>query len=221
MTSKLKLILFLLAISAVTFYLSPILDQRLAILPYDFTIARFYGEITLWCKVVYYSVNVTTFLLIITPIIIILLSRKGKINLAKPLVKRMVLITYLSLALGPGLICNSLLKDNWGRARPYQVIRDHHPFSYPWQPHFDRPADNSFPSGHVTIGAFVGVPFIAARRKKLGVALCIAGFTLVGIVRYLQGGHYFSDIVMAATIVWLVNILVTEIVDKYFMTKRN
>ncbi|AUR52252.1 phosphatase PAP2 family protein [Aquella oligotrophica] len=220
MPQKLYLAISLIILCLVTFALSPYLDQQLASLPYDYQTRYFYGEIAFWCKVIYYSVNVTTFLLILVPLAIIVLTLMKKIQVNPLIVRRMVLITYISLAIGPGLLVNTFFKDEWGRPRPYQVIRDHKPFSYPWQPHFNHPKDNSFPSGHVSIGAFIGIPFIAARRKRLGVALCIVGTIVVGIVRFLQGGHYFSDILMAAIIVWSVNLVVTLLVDKYLMRNK-
>ena len=193
MKSALTYILILVFTTIVVFLLSPVLDIKLAAIPYNHTTHAFYGETHLWCKV--------------TPA-------------SRQTLKRMLMISYLSLIIGPGLIANSYFKQHWGRARPYQVMRDHHPFSFPWQPHSNRPADNSFPSGHVTIGAFLGIPLIAARRRKIGLALCASGFILVGVVRWLQGGHYFSDILMAGIIVWLVNILVTLMVDRFFIAKR-
>lgn len=220
MPQKLYLAISLVILCLITFALSPYLDQQLASLPYDYQTRYFYGERALWCKIIYYSVNVTTFLLILVPLTIVVLAALKKIQFNFLIVKRMVLITYISLAIGPGLLVNTFFKDEWGRPRPYQVIRDHKPFSYPWQPHFNHPKDNSFPSGHVSIGAFVGIPFIAARRKRLGVTLCIAGTIIVGIVRFLQGGHYFSDILMAAIIVWAVNLVVTILVDKYLMRNK-
>lgn len=219
MTPLKKYLIILFFCSLIVFGLSPYLDQQYAIIPFDFNTNHFYGEVSLWCKVVYYGVSVSTVLLIIVPLLILIRKRKSS-ALQRNAVRRMVLISYLSLALGPGLLVNTLFKDNWGRARPYQVIRDHHPFSFPWQPHLGRPKDNSFPSGHVSIGAFIGVPFIAARRRKLGITLCGIGFVVVGIVRFLQGGHYISDIFMAAILVWAVNILVTKLVDKYLMNKQ-
>lgn len=215
MKDGLYLLLFIFLV-VVVFILSPHLDQQLASLSYDVAKQKFYGELHLWCKIVYYGVNIVTLALIVVPLVMLIYNNQQRTVRAKA-VKRMVLISYLSLAIGPGLLVNTILKDNWGRARPYQVLRDHHPYSTPWQAHFDRPADNSFPSGHVSIGAFLGVPFIAYRRRKLGISLCVAGFSLVGLVRFLQGGHYFSDIVIAALLVWLVNYIVTKIVDKYFM----
>lgn len=220
MSSKLPLTVFLIVLGIIVLALSPYLDQQLASLPYNYQTKYFYGEISAWCKVIYYSVNVTTFLLILIPLVIVLLVAKKKLFFNANIIKRMVLITYISLAIGPGLLVNTFFKDEWGRPRPYQVIRDHKPFSYPWQPHFGNSKDNSFPSGHVSIGAFIGVPFIAARRKYLGVSLCILGTIVVGIVRFLQGGHYFSDILMAAIIVWLVNVFVTIMVDKYLIKDK-
>lgn len=210
---KISLLVLWIVITIVVCATSPFLDQQLAILPYDSINSKFYGEVHWWCSIIYYGVNVATVLLIAIPLFSLLYVMLKKLPLNKTLL-RIVLVSYLGLAIGPGLVVNLAFKNNWGRARPYQVIRDHHPFSYPWQPHFDRPADNSFPSGHVSIGAFVGVPLIAARRKKLGVLACGIGFVLVGIVRWLQGGHYFTDIVMAGVLVWLCSWLVMMIVDR-------
>lgn len=213
---KNSFIWLLFILGAITLASSPYLDQQLAVLPYDFSSHYFYGEISLWCKVIYYSVNVMTVTLIVVPLLLLILVKKGKLLISYSLVNRVMLITYLSLAIGPGLVVNTLFKDGWGRPRPYQVIRDHKSFVYPWQPHFHHPKDNSFPSGHVSIGAMLGVPFIAARRKKLGITLCLAGALIVGLVRYLQGGHYFTDIVMAALIVWLITTIVIQLVDRIY-----
>lgn len=216
---KIKMLLWLVLLAAITLYLSPILDQKLAMLPYDLSSHMFYGETHWWVKVIYYGVNVSTALLIILPLCVLFRSRKAVVA-HKLLVRRMVILSYLSLAIGPGLLVNTLFKDNWGRARPYQVIRDGHPFSLPWQPHFNRPADNSFPSGHVSIGAFIGVPFLVSRRRKLGIALCSFGFIAVGIARWLQGGHYFSDIMFAAIIVWIITLLVVTFVDNNILARK-
>lgn len=216
---KIKLVLVLVIAALITLGLSPLLDQQLAIVPYTLLSNKFYGETHLWVKIIYYGVNLSTALLIVIPLVILVRSRRNSLE-KKKLVRRMVLISYLSLAIGPGLLVNTLFKENWGRARPYQVIRDGHPFSLPWQPHFNRPADNSFPSGHVSIGAFIGIPFLVARRRKLGVALCALGFVSVGIVRWLQGGHYFSDIILAAIIVWLSTLLIIYVVDRYMLNRK-
>lgn len=217
---KLRLFIVLAMLSAVILYLSPIIDSQWAIIPYDVISHKFYGETHLWCQIIYYSVNVATVLLAILPLVIFIYMKKNHPHRSKNY-KRMLLISYLSLAIGPGLVVNTVFKENWGRARPYQVIRDHHQFSLPWQPHFNRPTDNSFPSGHVSIGAFIGIPFIALGRRRLGIALCAGGFVAVGLVRFLQGGHYPTDIAMAALIVWMINLLITHLVDRFFLYRKH
>lgn len=207
-----KKIFLLVGLLIITILSSQYVDQQFAIIPYDEVTRKFYGETHLWCKVIYYGVNVTTFSIIMSLLVAIFLYFKS--NFDKVLLKRFILITSLTMLIAPGLIINKAFKEHWGRARPYQVIRDGSDFSLPWQPHFDKPSNNSFPSGHASIGAFIGVPFIAARRRKLGLALCGIGAFLVGIVRWLQGGHYFSDICVAILIVWLVTTLVSYFVDK-------
>ncbi|MDD3266307.1 MAG: phosphatase PAP2 family protein [Burkholderiales bacterium] len=202
------LIILLIAIILSSQYI----DQKFALIPYDDITRKFYGEIHLWCKIIYYGVNVATFAIIASLVIAIVLYFKSNLN--KTLLKRFIQITSLSMLIGPGLIVNKTFKEHWGRARPYQVIRDGGDFSLPWQPNFKQPSNNSFPSGHASIGAFIGVPFIAARRRKLGFILCGLGAFLVGMVRWLQGGHYFSDICIAILIVWLVTTLVSYFVDK-------
>lgn len=210
---KLKLFIVLGILLVIVLGLSPYLDQQLAVVPYNLEQSKFYGEIAPWCKVIYDSVAVATILIIAVPLIMFLFNRN---NL---LVKRMFLVSFLGLALGPGLLVNLTFKEHWGRARPYQVIRDNSNFSLPWQPHFDMPKDNSFPSGHESIGAFIGIPFIAYRRRKLGVLLSLIGAVTVGIVRWLQGGHYFTDICASALMVWMISILVFMLVDKLIKWK--
>ena len=205
---KLKLFMFLSLLLVTVLGLSPYFDQQFAILPYDFYTNKFYGEVAPWCLFVYQLVSLATILLIVIPSVLFMYKRK---NL---LVKRMFLITILSLAIGPGLFVNLAFKEHWGRARPYQVIRDNSQFALPWQPDFNQPKNNSFPSGHESIGAFIGIPFIAYRKRKLGVTLSILGAIVVGAVRWLQGGHYFTDIAASALIVWLISIVVFAAVDK-------
>lgn len=206
-----KKVLLLVVLLIVVILSSPYIDQQFAVLPYDSITRVFYGETHLWCKIIYYGVNVATFMIVLSLLIATILYFKSDLN--KMFLKRFILITALSMLIAPGLIVNKAFKEHWGRARPYQVIRDGGTFSLPWQPNFNEPKNNSFPSGHASIGAFIGVPFIAARRRKLGFTLCGIGAFAVGLVRWLQGGHYFTDICTAILIVWIVTTLVSYFVD--------
>ena len=128
--------------------------------------------------------------------------------------KKAMSIILLSLLLGPGLLVNYVFKNHWGRPRPYQVIRDGKEFSPVWKHNFSQPKDNSFPSGHASIGFFLGVPFLAFGYRKRGILISFIGGSLVGLVRILQGGHYLSDIVFCGILVWIVSEAATYLVNK-------
>ncbi|EME67875.1 superfamily protein [Paramagnetospirillum caucaseum] len=122
---------------------------------------------------------------------------------------RMALLVVASLALGPGLVVNLILKDNWGRARPSTIAA----FNAGHQPdrQFSRPLvlsdqcdDNcSFPSGHAALGFWtVALALIApARRRRAAMAAAIGFGMAMGVVRIAQGGHFLSDVAFSGVIV--------------------
>jgi lipid A 4'-phosphatase len=112
----------------------------------------------------------------------------------------------LALALGPGLLVNTLLKDHWGRARPTQVVE------FGGTQHFTPaplPADQcgrncSFPAGHPAIGFYlVSFAFLVAapRRRRIAAAAAVAAGALIGLARIAQGGHFLSDVVFSGLLV--------------------
>lgn len=191
---------------------SPKIDQFLALASYNELARVFYGEEALWCKIIYKAVPVITVVLILLPLVWLFKSRHDKKKIKQ--VTKFGLIVYLSLALGPGLVVNVLLKDHWGRPRPYQVLRDNEQYSPFWVPHFSNNRDNSFPGGHASIGFFLGIPLLALGRKKSAVIVSLGGGVLVGSVRILQGGHYFSDVIFSGIFVWLIAWFVIHSVAK-------
>jgi lipid A 4'-phosphatase len=113
----------------------------------------------------------------------------------------------LSLALGPGLLVNAVLKDHWGRARPAQVTE------FAGTQHFTPalvPADQcvrncSFPAGHPAIGFYlVSFAFLVgdAKRRRIAEAAAIATGALIGLARMAQGGHFLSDVVFSGLLVY-------------------
>lgn len=207
-----KLILGLLLIILVIFIVySPKLDQYLALIPYDFHTSKFYGETHLWCKLVYYSIPVITVLFIVIPLWFLWKSLRTPD--AKP-IRKVAIAVLLSLALGPGLVVNTIFKDNWGRPRPYQVIRDGKIFTPVWRANVNQPKNNSFPCGHASMGFFLGVPFLVLGYRKKALLIGLVGGGFVGAVRMLQGGHYLSDVVFCGVFVWLIAELVVYIVNR-------
>ena len=112
------------------------------------------------------------------------------------------------LALGPGLIVNTVFKDNWGRPRPSDIVQfggtqTYRSFWHPGSPDQGR----SFPSGHAAVGFFLMAPFFVLRRKAPGWArrALVAGIlygSLMGLGRMIQGGHFLTDVIWSGCMVY-------------------
>ena len=189
------------------------LDYFIASLPYNNITHKFYGELSTWCTITYNIVPVIT-ILMITGLLILWITKKYFHNPQQ--IKKFVIITTLSLAIGPGLIINVGLKDHWGRPRPYQMLRDNKTYQPFYKPSFNSPLDNSFPSGHAAIGFFLGMPLIILNRKLIGFIVSITAGSLIGMVRILQGGHYLSDVIFSGIIVTGVTLIIINISNKIY-----
>lgn len=112
------------------------------------------------------------------------------------------------LALGPGLVANVILKNNWGRARPFHV-REYggDQIFTPALFRSDQCLDNcSFVSGEAAsiFMLFFALALLWRRRRGPLIAAGIVGGTLAGFVRIAQGGHFLSDVVFAGVFMALV-----------------
>jgi membrane-associated PAP2 superfamily phosphatase len=130
------------------------------------------------------------------------------------------LILLISLVLGPLLVTNSLLKSYYGRPRPQQVTEfgGTAPFRPALLPTFD-PRQNSFPSGHAAAAFAMMLPYFAWRRSNRRWAFAALGGglafgTVMGVVRIVQGGHFFTDVLWAAGVVWFSGYAVTWLIER-------
>jgi len=123
--------------------------------------------------------------------------------------RRASLFLVLLLLIGPGLVVNVVLKDNYGRARPRELVEFGGKYHYTQIWEWGQAGKNSsFPSGHSSIGFYMMAPWFLLRRRKLGQGLCwLAGGVgfglLVGAARMLQGGHFLSDVLWAGGLVYM------------------
>jgi lipid A 4'-phosphatase len=120
---------------------------------------------------------------------------------------RAAVLMVATLALGPGIVTNLILKDHWGRPRPIDVMAfggDQH-FVPWWDPRGDCPGNCSFVAGEPS-GAFWTLAPAAllppAWRAVATVAALVFGAGL-GLVRMAGGGHFFTDVVFSGFFTFL------------------
>ncbi len=123
---------------------------------------------------------------------------------------RAALVFFLLLqGLGPGLLVNAVLKDNWGRARPSQVAefggtKRHDP---PFLPTDQCDRNCSFVGGEAAYAfSFMALGFLPgpAPRRRAWFAFGAAFGVAVSAVRVAQGGHFVSDCLFAGFLMLLI-----------------
>ena len=117
------------------------------------------------------------------------------------LVPRQWLFLALCLGLGPGIVANVGLKDQWGRARPKQIIEfgGVKAFSSPLVPSAQCRRYCSFVSGEASsiFAPFYAAALIMPQSSILLVAIGTLGGTAAGLIRMWQGAHFLSDVIFA------------------------
>jgi lipid A 4'-phosphatase len=113
--------------------------------------------------------------------------------------------------LGPGAVVNWGFKDNWQRARPYQVqaFGGTQTFSRAAVMTDQCDANCSFVSGHVACGVFLAsLGLVHRRRQRAWAAVGVASGLVIGFARMADVAHWLSDVLWAFPITlgtsWLV-----------------
>jgi len=108
----------------------------------------------------------------------------------------------LLLALGPGLIVNGLLKGNWGRARPIDLMQFSGSDRFTAAFVLSDQEGRSFSSGHTAASAYwIVVVFLIAPQRIFLLGIAIAYSLAVSWMRIAVGGHFLSDVVTSYFIV--------------------
>ena len=188
--------------AALLFYAFPELDIRFSMLFYD-PFSRFYLADAPFCRWIYESVEIVSIAWVVLAVLLIAalwIRKKNGFGLSA----RHLIYLLAALAIGPGLMVNLVLKDNWGRARPYDVIQfgGASAFTPAFVVSGECRNNCAFVSGHAAMGFyFIAFGFLCRRRRSLLFLLAGIYGTVVGLVRILQGGHFLSDIVFAFFII--------------------
>ena len=121
-------------------------------------------------------------------------------------------VLAFTLIIGSGLVTHIMLKQFWGRPRPRQIEQfgGSQQFRPYYQPMIGKAAEpsRSFPSGHSTTGFYFFCLYFIGKRLKspflswFGITLSLVLGGALSLARILQGGHFFSDVLIAALIMW-------------------
>jgi membrane-associated PAP2 superfamily phosphatase len=190
----------------------PQLDLMLAEVFYRGGFGRWVGTQSPWIQLLRKLAN-WPIILVVAPAIIalvlkLLLPRRPMLMSA-----RASILMISTLLLAPGLMANLILKDNWGRPRPFFVQEFGGPSQFVpwWDPRGSCKSNCSFVAGEPS-GAFWTMAAAAVmpapwRAAAYGAAIVFGA--AVGVLRMAAGGHFASDVAFSGIftflIIWLVH----------------
>lgn len=121
---------------------------------------------------------------------------------------RAILFLTATLALGPGLFVNVILKDHWSRSRPIDVQQfgGHEHFVPWWDPRGDCDKNCSFVSGDVSGAFWTLAPAVLtpAPVRAIAVGAALALGTGMAVMRVMAGAHFVSDVIFAGVFTFLI-----------------
>jgi membrane-associated PAP2 superfamily phosphatase len=211
MGTKSSLILILGAgvITGIVFAVGADLDLRFAALFYD-------GERQLWpyehdaLLQTLRAVNKHLTVLVSAVAVAALAMRTFRLRIAGLMPATIAVFLLSTLALGPGLLTNLLLKGYWGRPRPEEVTQFGGPLDFVawWNPFGRCDANCSFVSGEAASAFWLlaVASILPARFRPVAVVAALAFGLAVGLARMAMGGHFASDVLFAgvlnALVIW-------------------
>ncbi len=121
---------------------------------------------------------------------------------------RAAVFLVATLALGPGLVTNVILKDNWSRPRPPTVTEFYGPEQFVpwWDPRGTCDRNCSFVAGEGAGGFWTIAPAALAPPlwRPIAYATALLFGSAAGLLRLSGGAHFFSDVVFSGVFTFLV-----------------
>lgn len=202
--------------------------------PWDIKLQNYYYQLgwymndVLWVQLIYKFGNVPALIVSIGALCFFAHSFRQRSRYQRN--RKLYIFLVLAMILGPGIVVNSILKDNWGRPRPreLQIYGGKYQYEAPLQ--IDTSSTGkSFPCGHATMGFYFFAPalVLGLKRKLYQYVLSLFALlygSLIGWVRIMQGGHFLSDVLYSGVIVYLCTYalwLSLSLDQKPFISKRN
>ena len=127
-----------------------------------------------------------------------------------------ILFIWITLIINLIFIINLFLKNVWGRPRPEDIFELGGTNDFvSWYQFSDACTSNcSFVSGDAAVGFSLIVLYFVTNNLKYVYLSIVFGF-LLGMVRIAEGGHFLSDVVFSAIIVFFFSF----IIKKHFLNK--
>ncbi len=138
---------------------------------------------------------------------------------------RAALLLAVTIALGPGILANEVLKQHWGRMRPADVraFGGAYPFTPWWDPRGPCPENCSFIAGEPS-GAFwtlAPAALTPPQWRLIAYGGALAFGAAVGGMRIAAGAHFFSDVLFAGVLIFLLIWTVHGLIYRWRPTRLN
>ncbi len=163
-----------------------------------------YGRQQPWATLYDYG-NIPTIILAVVAFPVYAIS---KLRRRETIESRACLVVVLTVILGPGLIVNAILKPHWGRPRPCEIraFGGSSDYCRVWEPTLSTEG-HSFTCGHCSMAFALssGIAFYPV-SPLFGVATLVGGVeygVFMSLARIAQGGHFPSDALWSAIIVFM------------------
>jgi lipid A 4'-phosphatase len=121
---------------------------------------------------------------------------------------RAAIFLIATLALGPGILANGILKEHWARMRPEDITQlgGKEPFTPWWDPRGPCAENCSFIAGEPSGAFWTLAPAALAppQWRPLAYAGALLFGTAMGVLRIAGGAHFFTDVVFAGVFTFLI-----------------
>ncbi len=210
--------------SGFLFALYPAIDLSIARFVYEATnpgngmahvllrIATTLRKVGLWIEI-----------LLIAPTIIALLVKLMLPRTTMLIPGRAILFLVTSLIVGPGLLANAGLKNDWERPRPGQLVQfgGNQHFVPWWQPIGDCRKNCSFVSGEASAAFWTMAPaaLMPPQWRPLAYGAAITFGSIISLSRIMMAGHFLSDAIFAGVFTFLIVWLLYAIIYRWKPTK--
>lgn len=184
----------------------------------DVTISRWFfapGEGFVWSRSagldVLREVGTAIIALLVVPAVVALFVKLIRPRSRMFMPGRAAVLMVSTLILGPLLVTNILLKEHWGRPRPRDIVQfgGSERFVPWWDPRGTCTENCSFVAGEPAGAAWTLAPaaLVPPQWRAIAYTGALAFTGAIGFLRVGFGGHFFSDVVFAGVltfvIIWL------------------